>query len=63
MNMLFKNNGKRIRRGCDRNIHKAMQIPVGIYQENKKFFVGVQLKDTCKLELADNLWLPFIDKP
>ena len=30
MNTSFKNNGQRKRRRCDRNIHKAMQIPVNI---------------------------------
>ena len=60
--MLFKNNYKVKRRACEINIHKAMQFFVGIYQTNKKIFVIVQPKNTCKLELVDHLWLPFIDQ-
>ena len=33
----------------DRNIHKAMIIPVDIYQTNKKLFITVQPKNACKL--------------
>ena len=38
MNTLFHNNDERKRRVCDRNIHKAMKIPVKICQTNKKVF-------------------------
>ena len=44
MNTLFKNNDEIKRRIFNRNIHKAMQIPVNIYQTNTKFFVKVQQK-------------------
>ena len=44
MNTFFKNNGERKIRICDRNIHEAMQIPVDIYQANKKFFVAYKPK-------------------
>ena len=62
MNTLFKNKGKIKRRRHDINIHKAMQIPVNIYQSNKLFFGLVQPKNACKLEFADHLWLPYLDK-
>ena len=62
MNTLFKNNYEKKRRICDRNIHKDMQIPVGIYQTNDEIFVIVQPKNACILEFADHLWLPFIDQ-
>ena len=48
---------------CDTNIHKAMRIPVDIYQGTKNLFVTVQPKNACKFESADHLWLPFIDQP
>ena len=35
MNTLFENNDERKRSICDRNIHKAMQIPVNIIKKNK----------------------------
>ena len=62
INTLFKNNYGRKRKKFDINIHKAMRIPVKIYQTNKKF-VTVKPKNVCKLEFADRLWLPFLDKP
>ena len=40
-----------------------MIIPVDIHQTNKKIYVTVQPKNSCKLEFADNLWLPFLDQP
>ena len=40
-----------------------MRIPFGNYQRTKTFFVTVQQKNACKLEFADQLWLPFLDKP
>ena len=40
-----------------------MIITVEIQQMNKKLFVTNQLKDACKLEFADHLWLPFFDQP
>ena len=39
-----------------------MIITVEIQQMNKKLFVTNQLKDACKLEFADHLWLPFLDQ-
>ena len=38
---------------CDRNIHKAMTIPVDIHEINKRFTVTVQPKNACKLEFFD----------
>ena len=61
MNKLFKNNDRRKRDKYDRNIHKAMIIPVHIYQMNKKLFFMVH-KNACKWEFADNLQLQFIDQ-
>ena len=43
-------------------IHNAIQTYVEIYQRTKRFFVTVQTKNTCKLEFADHLWLPFFDQ-
>ena len=63
MNMLFKTLDERKRRRCDRNIHKAMIIPVYINEGNKKITVTVQQKNACRLEFTDNLWLPVIDQP
>ena len=63
MNTLFKNKGEIKRSRYDKNIHKAMQIPVNIYQENNNFFVLVQPKNARKLEFTDHLWLPYLDKP
>ena len=39
MNTLFYNNNELKRRRCDRNIHKAMQIPVDIYQKIKIYLL------------------------
>ena len=50
MNMLFKNNYDRKISRCDRNIHQVMQIPVDVYQTNKKLCVVVQPKNASKLE-------------
>ena len=44
INTFFKNNDERIRRVCDRNIHKAVKIPVNVYQTNENLFVKVQPK-------------------
>ena len=63
VNTLFKNNDRRKIRKYDRKIHKAIITTVNIYQMNKKLFVTAQPKNACKLEFADNLWLPFPDKP
>ena len=62
-NTLFKNNKEIKTRIFDRNIHKAIQIPVNIYQTNKIFFATVQPKKPFKLEYAGHLWLPFLDNP
>ena len=45
----------------DKNIHKAMKIPVHINETNNKFTVIDQPKNACKLESADHLWLPNLD--
>ena len=63
MNTLFNNNDGRKRSTYDRNIHMAKTIIVDIYQTNKKLFVTVHQNKTCKFELTDHLWLPFIDQP
>ena len=63
MNMLFNNYDEIKIRICDRNIHKAVQITVGIYQRNKELFVTVQPKSAYKLEFIDRLQLPFLDQP
>ena len=59
MNMLFmtKDEIKRSRR--DRNIHKAKKIPFDIHDTNEKITFTVQLKNACKLESSDHLWLPY----
>ena len=62
MNTLFKNINVRKIMICDKNIHKAIQIPVDIYQRTEKLFVTVQQKNACKLEFADHLWLPYLDQ-
>ena len=49
MNMLFKTKDEIKRRRFDRNIHKAMRIPVDIHETNKKFTITVQPKTACKL--------------
>ena len=48
---------------CDGNIHNSMIILVDIYQINKRFFIAVQPKYSCKLEPADHFCLPFIYQP
>ena len=63
MNMLFKTKAVRKIRRRDRKRHKAMVIPVDIHEQNKKFTVTVQPKSSCKLEIVDHLWLPFLDQP
>ena len=60
---MFKNNDERKIRRCDINIHKAMWIPINVYQTNKTFFAAVQPKKSCILEFSDNPWLPFLDQP
>ena len=57
MNMLFKANGERKRRICDKIIYKAMRNPVGIQQTNKRFYITVQPRNACKVEFVDHLWL------
>ena len=47
----------------DINIHKAIIIPAYIHKINKKFTVTVQPNNSCELEFADHLWLPFLDQP
>ena len=49
--MSFKTKNVRNRRICDRKIHKAMIIPVEIHEENKKFTVTFQPKNTCNWNL------------
>ena len=45
------------------NIHLTMRITDGICDTNKKLFVTVNPKTPCKLEIADKLWLTFINQP
>ena len=63
INALFENNYKIKRSICDRNIHKAMWIPVEIYQNNNDFFVTVQPKNGCKMRCVGHLWLQYLDQP
>ena len=53
MNTLFKKNDERKRRIHDRNINKAIQIPVKFYQKKEKFFVTVEPKMhvNCNLQI------------
>ena len=46
-----------------RNIQISMKIIVDSHETNKNFTITVQQKKACKLEFADHLWLPFLDKP
>ena len=63
MNTLFRTNDERNIRICDKSIHKAMIIPIDIYQTNKKLSVTVQPKNARKLGFTDHLWLPFFGQP
>ena len=45
------------------NKHKPMIIPDLICQNNNKLFVMINLRNTCKLEFADHLWIPSMDQP
>ena len=63
MNTLFKTYDEIKRMICDKIIHKAIRIPVEIHQTNIKFSATVQLKNACKLELVNYLWLQFLDQP
>ena len=58
--MINKNNGTQ---KCNMNKHKAMRISDGIFQNNNKLFLAINPKQTLKMELADNLWIPFLDQP
>ena len=40
-----------------------MRIIYGIFQTNNKLFVTINPINACKLELAGNLWIPFLDQP
>ena len=62
MNTLFKTNDEIKRRRCYRSIHKDMRITFDIHQKNKRFYVTVQPKNSCKLEFSDNLWLPYLNQ-
>ena len=63
MNTLFKTGYEKKRRKWDKSIHKAIIITIDIHQTNKKFSVIFQQKNACKLEFADNWWLPSLDQP
>ena len=41
----------------------AMGIPDRICQTNKKLFVTVNPKCSCKLEFTDHIWLRYLDQP
>ena len=47
MNMLFKTKDEIKRRRFDRNIHKAMRIPVDIHETKKNSTVTVQQNNAC----------------
>ena len=40
-----------------------MRIQDGFFQANNRLFVTVRPKNSCKIEFAGHLWLPFIDQP
>ena len=61
--MLFKTRDVRKIRRRDRKIHKAMIITVDIHEINKNFTVIVHPQNSCRLEFADHLWIPFLDQP
>ena len=42
--------------------HKPMKIPNRICETNIMFFVTDNPGKACRLEFADNLLLPFLDK-
>ena len=48
---------------CDGNIHNSMIILVDIYQINKRFFIAVQPKYSCKLEPRYSATVIFIYQP
>ena len=55
MNILFKNNDARKIIKYNTNIYKAVRIPRGMFQTNKKLFVTVHPKNTCKLDFSGSL--------
>ena len=63
MNILFKTKDETKRIIFDKNIHKDIRVHFDIHKTNKKFTVTVQPKNTCKLEFADHLSLPFLYQP
>ena len=40
-----------------------MIITVDIHEINKNFTVIVHPQNSCRLEFADHLWIPFLDQP
>ena len=60
--MFRANNGTKNNK-YNKDIHKPMRILDDIFKTNNKLFVTVYSKNTCKVESADHLWLPFIDQP
>ena len=63
LNMFLTTYEKRKIRRRNKIIRKAMVISVDIHQMNKKFSATVQPKNVCNLELADHLWIKFINQP
>ena len=45
------------------NKHKAMIISDHSFQNNKKLFEMVILRETCRLKFDEHLWTLFLDKP
>ena len=60
--MFMKTNEIKISK-INMNEHKAIIISYRVYQTNKKLFVAVNPNVIFRLESADNLCLPFIDRP
>ena len=58
---IFLNSDRRNRDKYNRDINMATRIPDGIFKLIK-ICLWWFMKDACKLEFADNLWLPFLDK-
>ena len=60
---MFKNNNATKKGKLNMNIDKTMRISDGSPHNNKKLYVTVNTKPSCKLEFLDHLWLPFIGQP
>ena len=58
----LRENGRKIRK-LNMNRHKTMGNINRICQNNNIKIITVNPKNVCKMEFADNLWLPFLDQP